>query len=134
MAGAVSLVLQCGNGDFLNLVHILKKKKKKKCSSQNFPVFENVLGVSQVENHHSCLFPSLTAGLPELACLSVCTFLGYHILSQVAFLLAPALGLFPSTWSALEADFIPPRQAGSELQIFTKGPILDHTRSACFWK
>lgn len=28
MAGAVSLVLQCGNGDFLNLVHILKKKKK----------------------------------------------------------------------------------------------------------
>ena len=73
-----------------------------------------MLGISQVENHPSCLCPSLAAddGVPKLACLCLSTFLGYHILSQVALLLAPALGLFPDTWSALEAGCIPRRQAG----------------------
>lgn len=94
MAGAVSQSPQSSVWKmdiFLILCIYLKNSP-----SQNFQ-FENVLGISQVENHPSCLFPSLAAaeGVPELACLSLSTFLGYHILSQVAFL--PVLGVFPST-------------------------------------
>ena len=63
-----------------------------------FPVFEKVLGIQSVENH-SWLFPSLpdTDGVPERACPSVPAFLGYPVLSQVAFLLAPTLHFFPGT-------------------------------------
>lgn len=49
-------------------------------------------------------------GVSELACPSAPTFLGDHVLFQVAFLLAPALRFFPGTWPTLEAGLTPPRQ------------------------
>lgn len=85
---------------------------RRKGSCSEFPMFENALGIYNVENH-SWLFPSLpdAGGVPELACLCVPTLLGYHILSQVASPgSAPALAFFPGPRSTLEAGLLPPRQ------------------------
>lgn len=80
--------------------------------SQNFQSLKMCWEPKTLRTTLGFFLPSVTDadGVPELACLSVSTFLGYHIFSQKAFLLAPTLGLFPGTWSTLEAGLVPPRQ------------------------